>query len=110
MLIVQLHTQLQFTFRRNSTNSTTHIRSLSIRLNRLRPIPKENKFTPALGTPPRNTVMRAFNVHLAITQRLPEPVDAGSPHLGSADGVDQPRCDGKPFFEVFHAEEAEGVD
>lgn len=102
----------QLTLRRNSPNRTAHIRHLGI----IRPShgagfsAVEDKFSAALGAPPGNAVMRAIDIHLAVAESLPESVDADGAQLRPADRIDHVRGQGEPFFEVLHAEEAEGVD
>lgn len=98
----------KFTLRRHATNRTTHVGSLVRRVFRLRP--KHDEFAPALGTPPRHTVIGALNVHLAIAEGIPEALDAVCAHVRVADHVDERGRQREPFFEVVNAQEAESVD
>jgi hypothetical protein len=54
--------------------------------------------------------MRPINIHLATTQRLPEPINADMAHTPIRNSVDQFPGEGKPLFQIVDAEEREGVD
>lgn len=73
-------------------------------------IPIKNELPPTTRTPPRDAEMRPFNIHLAATQRLPEPFHALLMHIRGLDGVEQVRRERKPLLKVFDAQETETVN
>jgi hypothetical protein len=54
--------------------------------------PKQHQLSASPRTPPRNTEIRTFNIHLTIAQRIPESFDAGTSLMSVLDGVDQMGC------------------
>lgn len=94
---IQQGKKLKLTLPRHRPKSTTHIRPLSLPLPlsfilpmlRIGPefIPIQNKLPATTRTPPCDTEMRPFDIHLAATQRLPEPFHALLMHIWCLDAV-----------------------
>jgi hypothetical protein len=51
--------------------------------------------------------MRPINIHLATTQRLPEPINADMAHTPIRNCIDQLRSEGEPLFQIVDAQERE---